>query len=441
MSKQLSDVRGAGRVLRIGAAAFAAALMLGLAACSPDVAMQAQKSVGEDPAGSGAAQPELAGVIDPYASLPMLEDPAEGDAAMPRAGANPETSRLPRIHLTILSPDVPITRAGETRKGYIGPCVNPKNDRPLGLPLSPDAVAAGGTAESCLQSRGNEPVSQELTFKLPETGDLFWVYSRVTPILGGNNDLQCAIFDPKTWKPVKRSQYACDLQWMQMGNHLNPVPRVRLTKKPTKIVTDPGEGQRLIEQYCGANKPECTYTVKRQDVVQTPESEWTVIDVYNNCGPDKKEPAMHSYSRSRAFTVKDSFGVAASGEFNLKIIIIKLEAKYEHAWTNSNVVTFGVKNPVPWGWADILYAQPAYLEVDGDFTILTDAGTTIVRGANFKLPLDPDWGDELGGNRYPAVAQHSRGVKINCPVEPTQGSSGTKMIDGSKAPSADTLKS
>lgn len=422
---------------RIGSAALGVALIFGVAACTTDAAVQAKKAAGQDPAIAAAdPMPSLAGRIDPYASLTMTND----RAAAPRASGETEVSRLPRIHLTIASPAVETRRVGETRKGYPAECKNPKSGTGLGLPLSADSVAAGSTAESCVQSLGNDPLSQELTYSLPDTKQRLWVYTRVTPILGGDNELKCAIIDPSTWKPAAKSEYGCDLRWMQQGEHLNPMPRVRLTAKPTVVVTDGAEGQRLLGKYCAQGQPECSYTAEREEIVPAPESRWKVANVYNNCGPDRHESAKHSYSESKSFGMSASVGTETVVDFGIKEIArIVVSLKYSHTWSTESALEFGVSVPVPWGWADIVYAQPTFLEIDGDFTVKADEANYIIRNTHFELPVKEGWKD-VNGEAHSAATQHTRGVKIACPAEPFTGSTGTKMIDGSAAPAADTLK-
>ncbi|MFC6234733.1 hypothetical protein ACFPZL_06530 [Leucobacter soli] len=422
---------GARRAASASAAlALAAALALSFAGCSAETVMQAQKAVGESE-----AAPALAGQIEPFGGI-VFDESADGGSGMPKAGAGNETSRVPRIHLTIASPDVELTRFGETKKGYPVECVK-SGGASLGLPISSASVAAGGTAESCVQSKGNEVISQELTYRLPGTNQLFWVYAKATPLLGAQDELQCAIIDPGTWKAVKKSDYRCDLRWMQ-DDHLNPMPRVRVTKKPTTVITDGAEAQRLLEKYCSKGEPECSYRATRQEIVETPGSQWNVLDVYNNCGPDRHESAKHQFIEEKSLGMQATFSVEKTWTFNIKIVKLAVSTKYSHAWSAENKVTISVENSVPWGYANIFYLQPTYLEIDGDFTIKTDDGSYVIRDANFRLPVNPDWRDE-DGRRYSSAEKHARGVKIDCPAKPTQGSSGTKMLDGSAAPTADTL--
>lgn len=433
--------------------AMAAALALGASGCSVDAMDQAQKSLGDDGTAVDSDMPSLADKYTPMDELVLTDGVDDLEAGLNAAqklafaasASSRETSSNRRIHLTILSPQVDLVRAGETYHGKQRTCV--------GLERIPNSVAkipAGGTGESCFDSAALTDISQELTYRLPGTNQLFWIYVKV-PVVG-DPVLQCNIFDPATWKPVepKRTAYTCDLQWMQMGYNVNPMPRVRVTKKDTIVVTDPAQAKKLLEENCGKMRPECDYSSTRQRVVSPPAAEWTLLDTYTNCGPDQHEGAEHSWAQEKEFS--GTYTVSAEGSFGYgnpahDKVVAKLKAEYKHIWSVTNVYLAEVEQPVPYGTTNLFYAQLSYLELTGDFTIITKDHVYILKDSLYKLPLSEEWKDE-DGNVIKPMEKHSLGASADCSAisggndkdhGPKLKRSVQKQLDAGIIPSADVL--
>lgn len=444
--------RATGRRRRrlLAALTTATALTLVVTGCTLDAAAQARKASGHESLSTQNAMPSLAGKFDSIDKLTLEEGPAD-----PTAGLNAgqklmlgtergiEDSDNVRIHLTIASPQVELVRFGETYRGDQKPC--PALEK---LPRSVEKIAAGSTGESCVEAKGANDISQELTYRLPGTKQLFWVYVK-NPFIG-DRELQCGIFDPTTWKPVNTTEtsYTCDKRWEQDNKSKNPMPRVRLMRKNTVEVTDPVQAQKLLKENCNKNQPECVYTSVRQRVVSPPTAEWTLLDMYANCGPDKHESAEHAWEQEKEFEGK--YTVGAEGSFGYgnpahDKIAAKIKVQFKHIWTVKDSYKVKVDQPVPYGTANLFYAGVSYLELTGDFTITTKDNVYIIKDTTYKLPLKDNWTDDHG-NTVEFLQTESFGAGVTCdPMEdekdhgPKLTAKVQKQLDRGVIPSLDEL--
>ncbi|CAG7616806.1 hypothetical protein ACFPZL_06525 [Leucobacter soli] len=421
--------------LWLTAIAIGSALALGVSGCTPDTANLAKKAVGDEQSGfvgmagdvepvaitdtapvSENEVPTLADKYEPMAALDMPKgktDLTQGlnagqkQALQSTQGVTETVDRL-RIHLTIASPQVTISRFGETYGGKQRNC--------LDLPWSTINIPAGTTGESCTEITAGTWMSVEQTYRLPGTTDLLWIYVK-NPLIG-NPELQCNMFDPRTWKPVdiKKTKYTCDVRWMQHGYWTNPMPRVRVTAKNVVEVKDAKRAQQLLTENCSKKQPECDYTSTRQRVVSPPESEWTLLDTYTNCGPDRHESAEHKWAQAKTFQGAYTIGGAISGGYGNPAhdkVSAKIKASFKHIWKIENSYKAVVKQPVPYGKTNLFYAQLSYLELTGDFVITTKDNVYIITDTVYKLPLSDEYKDE-DGNRFKFLEKHSMGADADC---------------------------
>lgn len=449
----------------LSAMALVSVCALGIVGCTTDTAELAKKAAGDDPLVQ--TETQQADPDEPAASGTDADTAADASSEMPddledtvdpideeagkasdakpskvKAGAaHEDTSRL-RIHLQILSMESDVTFRGETYKnpdtnGQSKECVDPKTQKSLGIPKRVDKVVKGVVSHVCMESAGMP--SLELTYNIPGTTDLFWIYTTVPAI--GQNRLLCSVIDPRTWETNINSPYTCDAQWLQDNGHGdNPMPKVKLRKKPTVKLTDNGEAQDVLKQYCSKGQTNCDFTEAKRVITPSPKSEWKVLDTYNNCGPDKKHPAMHSWKKQRKFGWENSVGLSFSveGELPWGKFNAGGGAGFEAAWEFSNTYENTVKQPVPWGYADIFYLQVNYLRVTGDILISTKDKNYELKNVTYRLPLAEAWKDERG-QIVPMSSKYAVGVKITCPATSFVGSTGTKMLDGTRTPAADKI--
>lgn len=441
-------------------ALIAVGAILGTVGCTAEAATQAKKALGEAPS---AAAPDFADSVDPI-DEEIAPSAAEGDGTVGEddgdetngdsdgddtgvdpdqdptpqpdaeaetttkpesktadkhgkigSGAAHEDSTVPRIHMQIVSVDNDITLKGETytnreTKGKRDDCPDPK-----GLPAVAKRVAKGEVTHSCLQSVGLPEL--ELTYSIPGTKDLLWIYTAVPDI--GDNVLKCSIIDPGTWETRNDSAFTCGASWQQDDGHgFNPMPKVKLQKKPTvKLTEDDPEALRVVEKYCSKGQKACSFDGAKREVKASPKSEWKILHTYRNCGPDKKNVAMHSWSNPKKFEWENSLGASISAEFELGEGGFNAGggAEFEAAWAFSNTYNNEVHQPVPWGYADIFYLQVNYLHITGDIDISTVEKNYQVKNVTFKLPLAESWTDERG-KTIPMSAKHAVGKKITCPA-------------------------
>ncbi|MFV0432896.1 MAG: hypothetical protein ACK5LO_02770 [Leucobacter sp.] len=386
--------------------AFTAATALAAAGCTADDLAQSGKVIGEE----DSEPTSLVDSIEPLEELvtpqefPEDQDPGEivSDELL-QAGAAHEEARLPRIHLTIASPDGDLKKRGETyrnkpNKDKRYQCVdNAQGGSWKGFdePMVVERVSAGGSSRSCLEEKGDPEL--EVTYTLPGTTDLAWVYVKVPD--WGDNILKCSVIDPISWKTKTNSSWACDQQWLQDNGHgWNPMPKVRFTDKNKVVqVTDAVEAQRILDEYCSEGQPSCTFNATSQEVISPDESKWRLLSYFDNCGSTRAESGKHIWEDSVghlwSIMVGGSLAVGGGKE---KTFTVEVKGEFEHTWTSERTYTARVEQPVRWGWGNWFYAQDNYVHLTGQFIVKTPTATYQMDDAEYDLPLGKVWTDSNG---------------------------------------------
>ncbi len=243
-------VRSLGRW--IGAVSAAAALVLGAAGCSAELAAQSSKSAAED-ADAATGIEELRLDVEADDALSMENpgdgtasdgnpgDEASGDGAAPQAASGKEDTQAPRIHMTIAS-DPQLTLHSKRIVGAHNYDDNPswwcrdlaeakrtgRQDVFLNLPEYVSSVAPVGKSESCIEGN-REDLEMELTYRIADGEYLLHVYSTVPNF--GYNKIECTILEAATMQRSGRSDYRCSVAWLQQGDWYNPMPKVHLQNK------------------------------------------------------------------------------------------------------------------------------------------------------------------------------------------------------------------
>jgi hypothetical protein len=447
-----------------GVTAFALAAALTVAGCTAGDLAQTGKAVG-----GGESDPtSLVGTIEPLGELVTPQEFPDGEEAGTVAAGEGlltsdahEETRLPRIHLTVASPDGDIAKRGETYKNKPNKdkryeCVDhSQGGATVGVhePMVVEKVKAGGISRSCLEEKGDPEL--EVTYTLPGTTDLAWVYVKVPD--WGDNILQCSIIDPKTWKTNTKSNWACDARWLQDGGHgWNPMPKVRFTdKKKLVVLEDSAEAQRILKEYCADGQPECKFKATTQEVVKPDESHWRLLSYFDNCSSSRTENGKHLWEDEVVHKQTDSLGfsaMVAGGKPHA--VNLEVKAEYEHMWSAAYKYSAEIEQPVPWGWANWFYSQEAYLHIVGQFTVSTPTATYQINDADFHLPLNTSWTDE-GGNVIEPQTTGALAYPVVCPNDelvPKAGAetlsdpqrdqvlqSNPPYVSGSPSPGADWL--
>ncbi|MFC7766127.1 hypothetical protein [Leucobacter soli] len=258
---------------------------------------------------------------------------------------------------------------------------------------------------SCLDGEGIPEL--ELTYSIPGVKDLLWIWVKIPDI--GDNKLKCSVIDPGTWETNINSKYTCGAAWLQDDGHgRNPMPKVKLQLKKTEVVEDGGNAQEIMEKYCTKNQPNCDFTGAKRKLVPSEKSDWKVLDVYNNCGPDKKEVGHQTWAKERKFGWENSVGLSFEGEVEIPETKFNIggEFELEGAWEFTNSYENEIDNPVPWGYANIFYLQVNYLEVTGDVDVVTKDKNYRLKNITYKLPSPRRGRTSAGGpSRWPLTTR------------------------------------
>jgi len=243
--------------------------------------------------------------------------------------------------------------------------------------------------ESCMQSDGDAFV--QATYTIDNSPYLFWTYAKTPRV--GNNEVKCTILNAKDWKEVTTSPYSCTYEWLQDDGHgLNPMPKIKLWKKPDITVTDPVQVQQILSANCKAAGPNCVFDAKVQRFETLPKKQWILYgNAQGNCIANSH--ASLKVGDEQEVSWKKMVGVTASGEMEIGPVKAGLEATYEYAWSEKQVFKEEHEMTIPEGKIAGFYIAAGVLHVEGDFTVKTNSATYLLPNAVFNLPLTEDYHD------------------------------------------------
>lgn len=445
-----SSSRRGGRWL--GLCVITAAFGLVLAGCSaaPDAAKKAegddQVDVGPmpdiDPASIegisvGTASVEAGGAVTNV--TPEILPGTEVPGTVLQTGAGREDSgATPWVHMTLASADN-ITLLGSTTPKYTLGCGLEDGDgnyRMIDEVI--EKVEGGGMVEGCASNQYGASV--QATYKIGSSPYLLWTYAS-TPLLG-NNEVKCTILNAKDWKEVKNSPYSCTHEWLQDDGHgLNPMPKIKLWKKPDVTVTDPNEIVRILNAYCQEESETCRFKATKQQFMSLPKSQWIPYGKpQGNCIPDSHATVIAKDKKLLSW--KTMVGVTATGEMHIGPVKAGLEASLEHSWATEVEFEEEHEMTVPEGKIAGFYIAPGVLHVEGDFTVSTNNATYFIPKTQHNLPLTQEQTVDSKLIR-PGVVMPA---EWNCPTDDESGNrlgaqqGETGVPDGAEILDIDTAK-
>lgn len=388
----------------IGVVAMAAVIGLGAVGCTADIAALSKKSEGEGVVEVG-PMPD----IDPASIEGIAHGTASQEQGVELIGSNPEvlpqtvlppeglqasretTGSFQRVHLTLASAEK-ITMLGNTIKGAEHECwIDGDEDKKegMGLPRVVDHVDPMGLEQSCVDGYGEASV--QATYRIGDSPYLFWTYARTG--FFGQNEVKCSILNAKDWTENKSSPYSCTYQWLQDGSFgPNPMPKLKLWKKPDITVTDPKQVQEILSANCKTAGPNCVFDAKVQRFESLPKKQWILYgNAQGNCIAGSH--ASLKVGDEQEVSWKKMIGVTAMGEMEIGPVKAGLEATYEYAWSASQVFKEEHEMTIPEGKIAGFYIAAGVLHVEGDFTVKTNSATYLLPNAVFNLPLTEDYRD------------------------------------------------
>ena len=265
-------------------------------------------------------------------------------------------------------------------------------------------IGPSSTYTACFQQ--SDPfkdlnTNTEFNYKINDGKFILWGYTKVP--FAGANVVKCQIRPSASTAEVLDSPYTCSCEFTSSG--YNPKPRFKVSRKPTKQVTDRDERIRLLNEHCGAGQPECTFSSAAQSVKAATESKWVMMGApHANCLTKPSEP--HTITKSQTISWSDTIGAKVAGKFSIKVVEMTVEANYSHSITESNTYSESHTQNVPFGRVGAFYLQPGYLEISGDFFISTRESNLEIKNATFTLPLKNDYRTQ-SGDLVHAVFVHS----------------------------------
>lgn len=390
MRRGSSKTRLPGRIVGrwFGVIGAAAVIALGAAACSADTAAQS-KSAGDE---VEEITTSLVGQLEPLdeSTVTKLADGGTGETEVQEGTlGDKENAGKPRIHMTIANTTDAIKLRGKTTKSATDTCVDrqasglPK----MNLPAIVQSVATNKSAESCME--GSVDMELELTYSIEGSNDVLWIYTKIPT--WGDNVLMCSIIDPKTWKTKYTSDYSCTKEWQQDDGHgWNPLPKIKLWKKPTEVVNEPKKAQEILKANCQVGMTGCTYKSASQSIQSIPNERWLSYGKPQaNCIPDSH--AELSAGEKQEVSWKNMVGGAVTAEMNIGVVKGAIEAKYEHVASEGYEFQEEHRATVPFGKVMGFYIQLGVLHIEGDFNVTTKDANYIIPDTEFDLPLNNDY--------------------------------------------------
>lgn len=410
MLERIDEARVSGRRAGrwFGVVAVAAVIGIGAAGCTADTAALVKKAEGDeaieigpmrdiDPASiegiaHGTASVEGGGEVTDMQPevLPETEMPADGLQAQKYEDFGLATA----VHMFIANAATEsVTKLGSTISKVHSGCgsYDADEDRKLrNLPAVIEAIDAGRMGESCMQSDGDAFV--QATYTIDNSPYLFWTYAKTPRV--GNNEVKCTILNAKDWKEVKTSPYSCTYEWLQDDGHgLNPMPKIKLWKKPDITVTDPVQVQQILSNNCkSVDSPNCKFTAKVQRFETLPKKQWILYgNAQGNCIDDSH--AELKVGDEQEVSWKKMIGVTATGEMHIGPVKAGLEATYEYAWAEKQTFKEEHSMTIPKGKIAGFYIAAGVLHVEGDFMVRANNATYLLPNTVFNLPLTEDYHD------------------------------------------------
>jgi hypothetical protein len=255
----------------------------------------------------------------------------------------------------------------------------------------------------------------------------YWVDGATKVPMIGSRHLDCTIRRSGSMNPADGAPFSCGTSWTGSGN--TSQPHWKVTAKDVTVIdasysANAERAAKLIGDNCQVfDTPRCFWTRTQKSSTFLPErSDWQSLTNWaDSCPPtDPKHLFVLTSKRNVQISWSDKVGGKISAQMGAEAFVAKvkgtIEANYEHSITQTDRYGEGYQYTIPYNHRAALYLQHGFLEVSGDFSIITDNDRFLVKNAVFRFPLEKDVQVEGRGQPVPrGVVQH---VDIPCSEKP-----------------------
>jgi hypothetical protein len=149
---------------------------------------------------------------------------------------------------------------------------------------------------------------------------------------------------------------------------------------------------KVLNQYCTAGQSDaCSYTAKSQKVTSAPRDEWQLYgQTFSNCSDPKG--AEFKLMVSRKLSWSDSLETTVHAQAELYgVFKAGADVAYRHDVAAEYEIAQEYTISVEYKHSAGFYIQPGYLEITGDFQLLSPDDIKVVKGFTAHLPLGNEY--------------------------------------------------
>jgi hypothetical protein len=269
----------------------------------------------------------------------------------------------------------------------------------------PDSVAESSDSAWCVESYGTLDKPDAIaTFKYDivtpagaATG--YFIQGRSKVPFAGQSEESCTVYNLKQSDPPANAPYTCVATWADPDyrTSYDPKPHWEIKMKPTVVLPLNTPDDRdavitLLNQYCTAGQSDqCSYTATSQKVTSAPRDEWQLYgQTFSNCSDRNGAPFKLMVSRKLSWS--DSLDISVHAEAKVfGVLKAGADVAYSHEVTAEYEIAQTYSVTVEYKHSAGYYIQPGYLEITGDFQLLTPADIKLVKGFTAHLPLGNEY--------------------------------------------------
>ncbi|HEX8173320.1 MAG TPA: hypothetical protein VF824_22490 [Thermoanaerobaculia bacterium] len=252
----------------------------------------------------------------------------------------------------------------------------------------------------------------------------YYVDGAVKVPMIGEPKLECTIRLAGSTAAAQGAPVRCETSFTDSGNDSRP--HWKVVANPQKVIdasvsSNAPQVAQLIADNCKLfDTPQCYWTrTQTSSAFMQEQKDWQSLTNWaDSCPPtDPNRPFVLSSNRNVQVTWSDKVGGKISGKVGGDVLVVKveatLEANYEHAVGQTDSYGEGYQYTIPYGYRSALFLQHGFLQVGGDFSIVTGGGERyLLKNAVFQFPLQKEV--QPGGRGQPVARGYVQHVDVPC---------------------------
>ena len=183
----------------------------------------------------------------------------------------PAANAGPYVRMTVATAEgVNLTIIGHSETQSASPC-GPQN-------YPPDHVAGARSTDWCVKPGSILHPDAYSDFSYAIDGSQYLLWGQSTVPLVGQNTVFCQIRRQGTTNEDTTAPYGCKAEFTKpdSADRYDPYPKITVYSKPSVEVTDDKQAYDMLEANCGRDRPHCTWTASKQDIIAGPRSSWVL---------------------------------------------------------------------------------------------------------------------------------------------------------------------